>query len=88
MNRCALSADPDPVHTYGAPGTYTVTLTATDDLGATNATSQSVTVTAFVNQPPVASFTFACTDLACSFDGSGSSDPDGSIASYAWSWKK
>ena len=36
------------------------------------------------NQPPTASFTFSCTELACSFNGSGSSDPDGSIASYAW----
>ncbi len=26
----------------------------------------------------------ACSALACTFDGSGSSDPDGSIASYAW----
>lgn len=38
------------------------------------------------NQPPTASFTFSCTDLTCSFNGSGSSDPDGSIASYAWNF--
>ena len=38
------------------------------------------------NQPPNASFTASCTDLACSFDGSGSSDPDGTIASYAWDY--
>ncbi len=36
------------------------------------------------NQPPTASFTSSCTDLACSFDGSGSSDPDGAVASYSW----
>jgi subtilisin family serine protease len=36
------------------------------------------------NQPPVASFTYGCTDLACTFDGSASYDPDGSVASYAW----
>jgi len=36
------------------------------------------------NQPPVASFTVSCTDLTCSFDGSGSNDPDGSVDSYAW----
>jgi subtilisin family serine protease len=36
------------------------------------------------NSPPTASFTYSCTDLACSFDGSGSSDSDGSISSYAW----
>jgi len=38
------------------------------------------------NQPPVASFTYTCTGLTCSFDGSGSSDPEGSITSYAWTF--
>lgn len=40
------------------------------------------------NQAPVANFTFSCNDttLACSFDGSSSSDPDGTIASYAWNF--
>ncbi|RZQ63507.1 PKD domain-containing protein [Amycolatopsis suaedae] len=34
---------------------------------------------------PTASFTADCAGtLNCRFDGSGSSDPDGSIASYAW----
>lgn len=36
------------------------------------------------NASPVASFTSSCTALQCSFDGSASSDPDGSITSYAW----
>ncbi len=39
-----------------------------------------------VNQPPTASFTSSCTDLGCTFDGSGSSDSDGSIVSYAWNF--
>jgi len=37
-------------------------------------------------QPPVAAFTFSANDLAASFDGSGSHDPDGSITGYAWSF--
>jgi PKD repeat protein len=36
------------------------------------------------NAPPVADFTSNCTNLNCTFDASGSHDPDGSIASYAW----
>lgn len=38
------------------------------------------------NQPPTASFGYSCIGLTCSFDGSASSDSDGSIASYAWSF--
>jgi PKD repeat protein len=42
----------------------------------------------FDNQPPVASFTTDCTanDGTCTFDSSGSNDPDGSIASFEWDW--
>jgi len=36
------------------------------------------------NQSPTADISQSCTNLDCSFDGSGSSDPDGSIASYSW----
>jgi subtilisin family serine protease len=37
------------------------------------------------NDPPNASFTHDCTDLNCSFDGSGSTD-DGTIAGYDWNF--
>ena len=40
----ATSAVAGPVHTYGAAGTYTVTLTVTNSEGATATTSGSVTV--------------------------------------------
>jgi PKD domain len=36
------------------------------------------------NKAPKAAFTTSCVELQCSFDGSGSSDADGTIASYSW----
>jgi C1A family cysteine protease/PKD repeat protein len=36
------------------------------------------------NQPPAATFTYNCTDLACDFDGSASYDLDGTLVSYEW----
>jgi PKD repeat protein len=38
------------------------------------------------NQPPVASFTYSCVNLACTFDATASTDADGSITSYAWAF--
>ena len=38
-----------------------------------------------VDTPPVASFTFSCAGLICSFDGGGSSDDQG-ITSYSWNF--
>jgi serine protease len=38
-----------------------------------------------VNNPPVANFTFSCSGLVCSFNGSGSTDDNG-ITSYSWTF--
>ena len=38
------------------------------------------------NQPPVASFSYGTNGLAVTVNGSGSSDPDGTVASYAWTF--
>ena len=72
-------------HTYSAAGSDTVTLAVTDNKDATDSTSHSVTVT-MPNQPPVAAFTASCANLVCSFDASASSDPDGTVAGYAWTF--
>ncbi len=85
----ATSTLAQPTHTFATSDTYQVTLTVTDDQSATNAVTHPVTVTGPPpppNQPPTAVFTPTCTNLACSFDGSGSSDPEGHLASYAWNF--
>ncbi|WP_455211666.1 PKD domain-containing protein [Kaarinaea lacus] len=72
-------------HTYGG-GTYTVVLTVTDDSGNTDSASLTIEV-AVPNVPPVAEIsgpTNGTEGVAVSFDGSGSSDPDGSVVAYDW----
>jgi subtilisin family serine protease len=79
-------------HTFAAAGTYTVTLTVTDNQGATGSTSRSVAVGAPpANQPPVAAYTFTCNSLFgiirwCTFNSSGSTDPDGTITARSWNF--
>lgn len=69
-------------HTYAAGGTYTVTLTVTDDRGGQDVKTKDVTVVA--NAKPTAAFTSSANFLALSFDGTGSADTDGTVDSYAW----
>ncbi|MCA9581751.1 MAG: right-handed parallel beta-helix repeat-containing protein, partial [Myxococcales bacterium] len=74
-------------HVYDEDGTYTIKLTVTDDGGMTGTASQIVVVAAGVtNKSPVASFTVSVNYLTVTVDGSGSTDADGNIAKYEWSF--
>jgi len=77
-----------PSHSYTGVGTYTVTLTVTDNGGLTNAATTTASVsTGSTPQAPIArpGGPYSGTvNATVSFDGSGSSDPDGRVVSYDW----
>jgi PKD repeat protein len=74
----------NPSHTYLAAGSYSVTLTATDDGGLSDISSHPVMVTA-PNVAPTAAFSESCTDLDCNFTDA-STDSDGSVVSWSWNF--
>ena len=79
----------NPSHTYAGPGSYTVTLTVSDDDGATDESSDQVTVTSppplEPNEAPQADFDVHCSRLTCTFVDK-SKDDDGVIVSWQWSF--
>ncbi len=77
-------------HRYKAAGTYKVTLTITDDKGATSSAFQNLVIKEQAlppTQPPLVTFSFTPTDPKVNepveFDASGSTD-DGEIVRYFW----
>ncbi len=81
----ATSTAQHPSRMYSDAGTYMVTLTVTDDAGATNARTADVTVTTASNQPPSATFVFSCNGLTCDFTDQ-SRDSDGTVTEWNWTF--
>ncbi|MBA3555198.1 MAG: PKD domain-containing protein, partial [Gemmatimonadales bacterium] len=79
------STTANPSITFAAPGSYNVSLEVTDDAGAANAVTRSVTVSPAPSTPPTADFSFSCSGLTCTFTDR-STDPDGQIAAGSWAF--
>jgi PKD repeat protein len=79
---------PTAFTTYSTPGTYQAKLTVTDADGDKDTQIRTITVSPPPNVPPTATIgssgSGGVAPYAVNFDGSGSSDPDGSITNYSW----
>jgi alpha-galactosidase len=71
-------------HAFLRSGRFHVTLTVTDDLGATGSSAVDIAV----DDPPIARFSMtpasASPQIPIRFDATNSTDPDGRIISFAW----
>ncbi|MEM4257680.1 MAG: PKD domain-containing protein [Candidatus Thermoplasmatota archaeon] len=81
----------NPQHTYLYPGIYTVTLTVIDNVGQSNIATTTVTVLSSIveNQPPIPRISTQGSLMLGEyliFSASNSTDPDGSITNYSWSF--
>jgi len=73
----------NPTHAYHDNGKYDVTLRVIDNNGSNDSVTKQITIK---NRPPVADAgpDQMVNETLVSFDGSGSSDMDGAIVTYAW----
>lgn len=82
-----VGTGPTPTHTYASDGVFNVILTVTDDGTPPLTDSATATATIDVLVPPVADADGPYGGVVGQpviFDGSGSTDPDGTIVAYDW----
>ena len=78
-----------PTHVYSTPGTFTVTVTAKDEYGATGTATTTVTIAEpAANVAPTAVFAPpTCVGLVCGVSAAASTDPNvGDTMTYLWNW--
>jgi len=78
----------NPNKTYEVPGAYPVTLTVRDESGAASGVATD-RVAALVREGPISDAGAdlqACTNQQVRFDGTGSTDADGAVNAYAWTF--
>ncbi len=73
----------NPTHSYSDTGAYDINLKVIDNNGASDSQTHRIMI---VNAPPTADAgpDQIVNNTLVSFDGTGSSDPDGTIVSYKW----
>jgi PKD repeat protein len=77
------SSQKNPTHTFAAGGAISISLTVTDNGGAEDAVTKSVTLTLPAANGPTADFSVSCSSLDCTFEDL-STHADGTIVAWAW----
>lgn len=86
-----VSSQQHQTHTYTSSGTFTVTLKVTNNYGQTDTDTTTATISDISSDqsPPIANAGGpykGVTGTPISFNGSGSSDADGTLVSYVWNF--